>query len=541
MRAMYLSTLFAFLWAGGAWAVVTEPEDLKGHGAVDEVHTERVQAGENATYLSWGRMGPSGSDPVLTFSVKGRAQAYYHAVQMVDMIVMKQGYDVYEPEACLWGDQVLFCQTTTIDLNGTTWDVIVSEDFKIGQTSVIQYPNGTLRRNGGGDAIAIKSAYGNRVVVERDDHSIHLLTPVGGTFSDQRIAAGRKPEEFRPVIGPGGGDFPAPPIYVVYQEKDPRGGWTLKSWDVAKGRVVAEQQAPDEPSLSELYGFAYIEGHSPTTIRKWDPSEPLKDPDRPPRLPHELSDTLMNLSYHDCASLHEMRVGPYFALVRGENCAPLPGASRLFLVTRDRDQFVWSGWSPQIYQPFLIDEYHRLNPSLPFTYAIFEDYFAFYDEAQNQLRFFQINRDRIMPIESIVSPRGQWDVVPLAPWNVGSWATGEIDFLRGDRYHEWKVYLSRKQIYRIYAYSRDHAQCFGWPWDTRIKVFYPDGTWEQVDDNEPQDPDVPQNCAGVEIDPAAHLDALDLGGDFFIRIDRAVLGTPGTEPPMKYTIHVEVR
>lgn len=336
-----------------------------------------------------------------------------------------------------------------------------------------------------------------------------------------------------------GGDFPGAPIYVVFQDRDPN-GFILKAWDTVQKQLVAERAVGFiEPRPSDLYGFALIEGDNPTTIQLWDPTEPPENPDGPPNRPKPVIGTPLTPSFHDCDSLHEARIGPFFALVRGENCGPAPYGPKLFLVTTDRNWFVWDSRAG-VYQPFLIDSSHEISTEQPFQYVVYGDHFAYYDVNSHEVQIVEVNTyDRIMPIDARWSPdpNNNYFPVPLAPWNVGSWGEGEIDFARGDRDHYWDVFLSNKQTYRIFVYTRDHAKCQegGWPYHARLKVEGSKSNFFQEVDSHPfPDSDVPDTCPGIQVSPKEYE-------VFNVRVDRPVTGYPGAEPPLRYYIHIEVQ
>lgn len=508
-----LGTLVPFTAKG----VVTEPEkfgqvintkSFLGHVPVDQ---ERL--------LSFGSIA---GVRVLTYHDTQTHGMPVHLVVdngSIHPIYVEYNRDVVKPLGCLWGGEVLFCQAKA-DVGGTPSDVIFALHQPSKTTLAHAFSLGSLLPDG----LALRGAYDGSVLVEDNRQGVHLLTVSGGVVRHDQLATGGY--DHSAVIGRGGAELPfsSKETYVVWQERSPRGGWILRSWDVDQGRVVAEVDAgSDPPNPSDLFGYAFLSLDD--TIKVWDPSEPF-NPDGPIN-PRPILDTPMDPSFHGCRSLENMKAGGTLSLVVGQGCSNVDG---LFMVPRDEGSFVVD-WQRMIYQPF-DTEVEVLS------YAI-DDHWMAYVDSSRDLWLSEIRLDRVMPIEARTSP---WDnnaanPVPLAPWNVGSWGTGGIDFDWGGIYQDWKVYLSENQTYRIFVISTDHPLCGdgAWYYDTRMTVSNSDGTYLRVvDDNETTDLSVPPTCAGVEISPGK-------SDDYTVRVDRLFLGPPGyPRPPLNYLIYIEV-
>lgn len=325
---------------------------------------------------------------------------------------------------------------------------------------------------------------------------------------------------------------------VVYQDRT-SSGYVLKSWSVRTQHLVSEVLAgSSEPRPSDLNGYTFFDDGRSASVLKWDPAEPPDNPDGPPHGPFPVQSVPLFPNYHDCNSLHEMKVGPYFGLVRGDNCGPARNLTRLYLVPRDENRFVMN-WSTMAYQPFVIDTAHEIDPGLPLQYALQDRYFAFFDSAQRQVRAFEIDTARIMPIESPTSPRDNdsMNPTPLAPWNHGSWGEGYINYEKGGRSDFWKAYLSANQKYHIIIYAQNDPLCGEnrWEHDVMMNVRSADGQFQDtIQTNEARSALAYDFCPTVEIQP-------NKSQDYVIEVFRPIAWVEGNVPPLEYEIYIDVR
>jgi len=457
--------------------------------------------------------------------------------------------------ACLWGDRVVFCQT---EVKGQTpfEDAIVAWDYLAQRGSVYSFGSRRLMRPSGGVGAALRSAYGNWVVVEGDDHSIYLLTwdATSGQLTEDVVALGDG-YDYSPVVGPGGGEFPRlpnTPVYVVYQYFDRnRKRYYLRSWDVDAKKVVSETDAgDDEPSPSQLYGFVFLETvYDPIAgfrnVMKWDPTEPPPNPDGPAHPPHPIQSIRFEPGYHWCKSLHELRVGPYFGVVRGKDCIdpysllPVDG-QRISLVTRNSyglsDHFVMG--YPHLYQPFLVDSVAEVSEDFPLQYAILDEYFAYYDSVRGQVRVIKVKVDRLMPSHAPWTAEDDDSANPaaLAPWNLGAWGSGSIDYAAGGRADHWKIFLSKEHDYVLYVFSADYSRCKLNAWDGHVTIDVKTESKKIVSGLDYKhcsvnDPEAPDECPAILLQPSQ-------SEDYYLRIYRPIPGTPNVAPPLNYHISV---
>lgn len=539
-----VTTFFVLAWAGTALAITNEPEIFFGNrNSNDDNGAEYYYeaAPDGASYLSFGE---ANGDLVVTYLDVARNEMMVLDLTSKASDVLKiPSHSSLPLFACLWGDGVLFCQTE-VKTSGNLEDAIIAYDYNSRRSDVYSFGNRRLMHPSDGRGAALRSSFGNWLVVEEDNHSIYLLTWDGMNLSEVLVAAGAG-FDYSPVVGLGGGDYPylpGTPVHVVYQDRTPN-GFVLKSWDVQKQQIVAEiLVGPNEPRPSDLFGYVFLEDRNPATLVEnvlvWDPSAAPENPDGPPHSPFPVREVPLFPWYHDCDSLHEMRVGSHFGLVRGEGCGLAPGKTSLFLIPRDGDRFVIN-YSTLAYQPFLFDEFHQLDTSRPFQYSLLGRYFAFFDDAQDRVRVFSIDTARIMPIEARRTPRDDdpMNPVALAPWNHGSKGEGSIDYAWGGRNHYWRAYLSEKQSYRIFVLSKNGPLCKATAWHEHVKMdVVALGSGPSVigvDENLPKTPDAPLTCPVLDIQPP-------VSGEYTIQIYRPDPGLPGIAPPLEYTIFIEV-
>jgi len=421
---------------------------------------------------------------------------------------------------CVWGDSILFCKASFRRSNRTNY-VVAAYDYVGDKMDEYPMPDGLFK---------LRGAYGNSAIAERDvGWEVVLVTysREGSILSGATIVATAS-DPHRAVIGLAGLYPPIGP-YVVYQTKDSSTNvWSLHAWDIVKNMVVASREVGlDMPSPSDLTGTAFFEAGTPSTIWRWDPSEPsggTGEPGEPEPEPAYPIYTPMVPSHHNCTSLHDMKYGPYFAVVRGEGCSDAISGHGLYVVTAYNDSFVYR-W-PNIYQPFFVGSLEDEDAG---NYSISEDAVVFWDQDGN-LEIVWVDLSKVAPPAAFSSPTddNQYNPVLLHPWNVGSSGSGTIDYASGGSFQDWSAYLLADQEYRIIVVS---DSCANWESDTRLSIFTDNGKF-MVEDNEsgayPQYP----KCAGTIFKPSSN--------DYFrLRIDRAERGVIGIAPSMPYDLAIE--
>lgn len=492
----------------------------------------QLASGHDAS-LSFG-YGGSYPGPVLTFTdLDGKPKHWYFDYDIIEEVEIYDPMADIELENCLWGEEILFCKAK-VEIWGMQVDAIVSHDYTAGVTNRLPFlASGAIGPN------ALKGAYKNFVVIELNNNEIHVLTPVvGGFFQDTTVAVGAA-ESRSPVIGRAGGYYPTNTRYVVFQEENPNGSWTLNAWDIDKGAIVSSQNAGFErPNPSQLHGVVWIEGGFPVTIREWDPSEPYSgDPEGDPGEPSDIVGTPLKPSDFDCTYLKEISVGPAFAIMKGEHCLNGTGTNLVAVVRADHSFVV--GWDSvlfdYIYQPFQVAD---LPSSENYSnFLAYEDLISFVDD-DYKLRVLKVDHSRVTPSwvwrSSYANINGD-QAVALAPWNVGSVGIGEVNFRDGTPYHRWMVHLAGGLTYRLFALSANDSNCNLWYDDTRIAAerfdLYPISV--VADNNQTGDSSIAAKCGGIEITPPDD-------GDYWITIDRATPGAFPNPPPMPYELRVVV-
>lgn len=262
---------------------------------------------------------------------------------------------------------------------------------------------------------------------------------------------------------------------------------------------------------------------------RWDPLEPSgggsgEGSGSVPLPPEKIN---FDPSFHDCVKLSDLRVGKRFALIEGEGCGP-SGQSQLFAITMWHNLFVMNGGR---YQPFLVDVVQS-GSGLLGLYAISPDgYFLVYGDYAPDLWKVRIDSWKVLPMHALEWPSDNDGFgVPLAPWNVGAYGYGEIDYAGSGRWQKWVLHLSDKQTYRISVVS--DYDCGRWYTDTALS-FHGDYVSFEVDDNETSDWTIPDACAAFEFTPSYR-------SDFTLLVFRRDWGVAGSAPPLPYTLLIEV-
>jgi len=356
-----------------------------------------------------------------------------------------------------------------------------------------------------------------------------LIQRVGGGLGE--VAVWRPGEPFvlvaasagydrNPLLGNPGAYNPDPSKeYVVYRDKG-EDEWYLKAWSISKGVVVSEIAVGDGdgPKLNDFHGYVFFEDEVGTHWR-WDPMEvssgnPDEGSGNPQPFPPEVIP--FDPTYHGCSHLSDLRVGDRFALIRGEDCGPSK-ESQLFAITMWHNLFVsYDGR----YQPFFV------TPVLSGQafYAISHDGAKMVVVDENGMGWrIEIDKTKVLPMHALKTPRDNDSTgVPLAPWNLGAYGYGEIDYAGTGQWDKWILHLSDKQTYRISVIGDD--DCSRWYTDTAFSL-YGMSLIARVDDE--------YECAVYEFTPS-YL------GDYELYVYRRDWGLPGIAPPLYYTLVIEV-
>lgn len=294
--------------------------------------------------------------------------------------------------------------------------------------------------------------------------------------------------------------------------------WSLNSWALGgqypNGQLVATIEVGlDAPNPSDLKQTAYLNGGSPTTILAWKPAE-FEDEGQPPE-PYPIVGTVLDPSIHSCGTLHDLRMGEQFALLRGEECGSTQDETRLYVVTVRNGMYIVE--EDDQYQPFHI----LLNGNSLGAYDVLGEWIVFEDDGNIR----------------VLRPDSNWlqRVVPwspgartLAPWNLRATGSGEVDYQGGQTHHDWQVNLSEDQIYRIVVTSG--AGCVNW--DHEVYVYITGGGLARTvsDDETGVMPD--PKCPAIDVGPFPDDVSLNL------KINRFERGAPGFEPPLIYQLEI---
>jgi hypothetical protein len=96
------------------------------------------------------------------------------------------------------------------------------------------------------------------------------------------------------------------------------------------------------------------------------------------------------------------------------------------------------------------------------TMAIADDSFAGWR--------IEIDKTKALPMHALKTPRdNDPSGVPLAPWNLGAYGYGEIDYAGTGQWDKWILHLSDKQTYRISVIG--DYDCSRWDTDTAFSLY----------------------------------------------------------------------
>lgn len=421
-----------------------------------------------------------------------------------------------EVEDCIWGDGILFCQTSQEVVLPPPFppvmrvDAVYARDFVEDEEYILMLPNGFVSP---GPGSILRDAHGSSVVVESSDGTVLLVELEDKQLVQRQVVAGEGYPR-SPVVGPGYlGE-----THVVYKHEDPHGVWNLRAWrwdktlPVPAGRVVAFTEAGSvEPNPSDFLGLVYLNGGNPLKVRSWTPF-PQLEPGQPP---YPILDTVLDPALHLCDSLMDAKIGPYFALVRGERCGVNNDESRLFAVTMFGNQI---HHHLGLYQPLRVTD---IGESFG-TYVVANDWLAY---TQND--DIVVTRGNLSWLQHTTT----WNVRTLTPWNLPASGNGSIDYAGGEKSETWTLRLSRKQTYRIAVLTPNFCQ--NWYNEARFILSGPNFSSGFVTHNEPGDWSYPPNCPVFDLVAAGEDPAI-----FTLEIDRAEAGLPGVAPPLEYSIYI---